>query len=204
MTETLPITEDQRDCLQEISNVAMGAAAEALAEFSKVFVEMSIPKVRYIKPSELPEALASLRGGDLISGVVQEYSVGSLQAYALTVITEPSFQDLSQQTGLPISTDEEAVDLLKQLSKTITDVCLPVLAEQFGISGVELVGEAKAAALHQPLSNMTLGEISQWQHVLTTEMNYHLEGHPFNCDLLLVTPDTSLQQLTPALDELLK
>lgn len=203
MTEALPITEDQRDCLQEVSNVAMGAAAEALAAFSKVFVEMSIPKIRYIKPAELPEALASLQGGDLISGVVQEYKVGSLQAYALTMITEPSFQDLSEQTGLPISNDDEAVALLVKLSETINDVGLPVFADQFGDVSVEFVGEPKVAALHQPLSGLTLGEISQWKNVLTTEMNYHLEGHPFNCDLLLVTPDSSVAQLAPALESLL-
>ena len=203
MSEPLPITEDQRDCLQEVSNVAMGAAGEALAAFSKVFVELSIPKIRYIQPDHLPEALASLQGGELISGVVQEYKIGSLQAYALTVITESSFQDLSEQTGLPISNDEESVELLNKLSKTINDVCLPVFAEQFGINAPEFVGEPKVAALHLPLAEMTLGEISQWQHVLTTEINYHLEGHPFNCDLLLVTPDSSIAQLGPALDSLL-
>lgn len=203
MTEPLPITEDQRDCLQEVSNVAMGAAAEALAAFSKVFVEMSIPKIRYIKPAELPEALASLQGGDLISGVVQEYKVGNLQAYVLTMITEPSFQDLSEQTGLPIGNDDEAIALLVKLSETINNVGLPVFADQFGDVSVEFVGEPKVAALHQPLSGLTLGEISQWENVLTTEMNYHLEGHPFNCDLLLVTPDSSLAQLAPALESLL-
>ncbi len=203
MTEPLPITEDQRDCLQEVSNVAMGAAAEALAAFSKVFVEMSVPKIRFIKPAELPEALASLQGGDLISGVVQEYKVGSVQAYALTMITEPSFQDLSEQTGLPISNDEEAIALLAKLSQTINNIGLPVFAEQFGAVSMELVGEPKVAALHQPLADLTLGEINQWSNVLTTEMNYHLEGHPFNCDLLLVTPDSSVAQLAPALDSLL-
>ncbi len=203
MSDILPITEDQRDCLQEISNVAMGAAAEALAAFSKVFVELSIPKVRYIRPDGLPEALSSLQGGDLISGVVQEYKIGSLQAYALTMITEPSFQDLSQQTGLPIGSDEDAISLLVRLSETINGICLPRLAEQFGGVEVEFVGKAKVAALHQSLSEVTLGEINQWPHVLTTEINYHLEGHPFNCDLLLVTPDSSLSQLAPALDSLL-
>ncbi len=203
MTEPLPITEDQRDCLQEVSNVAMGAAAEALAAFSKVFVEMSVPKIRFIKPAELPEALASLQGGDLISGVVQEYKVGSVQAYALTMITEPSFQDLSEQTGLPISNDEEAIALLAKLSQTINNIGLPVFAEQFGAVSMEFVGEPKVAALHQPLADLTLGEINQWSNVLTTEMNYHLEGHPFNCDLLLVTPDSSVAQLAPALDSLL-
>lgn len=203
MSDTLPITEDQRDCLQEVSNVAMGAAAEALAAFSKVFVELSIPQIRYIKPEALPEALASLQGGDLISGVVQEYKIGSLQAYALTMITEPSFQDLSQQTGLPMTSDDDAIALLTRLSETINDICLPGLAEQFGGVEVEFVGKAKVAALHQPLAEVTLGEINQWPHVLTTEINYHLEGHPFNCDLLLVTPDSSLSQLAPALDSLL-
>ncbi|MGH1371306.1 MAG: hypothetical protein ACRBBW_04665 [Cellvibrionaceae bacterium] len=203
MTDPLPITEDQRDCLQEVSNVAMGAAAEALASFSKVFVEMSVPQIRFIKPAELPKALASLQGGDLISGVVQEYKVGSLQAYVLTMITEPSFQDLSQQTGLPIGNDEEAIELLVKLSQTINGVGLPVFAQQFGLRDVEFVGKPKVAALHRPLAEVTLGEINQWDNVLTTEMNYHLEGHPFNCDLLLVTPDSSVAQLAPALDSLL-
>lgn len=203
MTEVLPISEDQRDCLQEISNVAMGAAAEALAGFSKVFVELSIPVIRYLKPADITDALVSLQGEELVSGVVQEYSVGDLKAYALTVITESSFQDLAEQTGLPISNEQEAVLLLMELSKTITGVCLPGLAEQLGLDTAMVVGDPAVVALHSPLSEFALGEISQWEYVLTTEINYHLEGHPFNCDLLLVTPDSSIAQLAPALEALL-
>ncbi len=48
MNQTPPkqYSEDQRDCLQEIVNVAMGQAGDSLARLLEVFVTLSVPKIQ--------------------------------------------------------------------------------------------------------------------------------------------------------------
>ena len=43
MPRTINLTEEQRDCLQEVTNVAMGQAGDNLARLLDTFVILSIP-----------------------------------------------------------------------------------------------------------------------------------------------------------------
>jgi len=212
VSQPLPFTEDQRDCLQEISNVAMGAAGEHLASFSKVFVELSIPVVRANKAEDLVDALVSLQGLETVSGVAQRFEVGpfsvgggetsTIVGCALVAITESSFRDLAQQREVCIESDADAQKLLMQLADTITHVCLPMLTEQLGVAA-PVMPTSEVASLHVPLAEFKVPQIDGWSGLTTVEINYHLEGHPFNCDLLLILPDSATASLCKALDALL-
>jgi len=202
MSLALPFTEDQRDCLQEISNVAMGAAGEKLAEFSNVFVELSIPVVRTIDLQDLVDALVSLQGVEAVSGVVQPFEFGAVSGCALVAITESSFRDLAQQRDVTIENDEGAQALLVQLAETITHTCLPMLAEQLDVEAPVLAA-AEVASLHVPLAEFNIPQVASWTRLNTVEINYHLEGHPFNCDLLLMLPDSASVALAAKLESLL-
>ena len=48
MNRTLALSEDQRDCLQEVVNVAMGQAGDSLARFLEVFIQLSVPRIQQI------------------------------------------------------------------------------------------------------------------------------------------------------------
>jgi len=200
-SNSLPFTEEHRDCLQEVCNVAMGAAGESLAYFAKVFVNLSIPKIRYINPQEIPGSLASLEGEHPVSGVMQPFQIGGEEAFALIVITDPSFSDLSSTAQHNLSSEDDAINLLIELSSTINHTCLPRLAEMME---TELqFNEPNIFALHVPLKDLRLHDIAGWDHVVSIEINYHFENHPFNCDLLLLLPDAMVEALKDALDSLL-
>ncbi len=203
MGKTLPISEDQRDCLQEVCNVALGAGGEALAQFANVFVQLPVPYIRYLQPESITEALASLRGDAPLSGVMQVYQLDGHSCYALTVLTEDSIIDLAALAGLSCADDKDTTALLYRLSDTLTDVCLPILATQLGFDQHGVTGPPSLIALHQPFDQFFPSEFQSTSAVLTAEMNYHLEGHPFNCDLVLAFPDASCKALCASLDRLL-
>ena len=52
------LTEDQRDALQEVANLAMGQAATRLARLLDSFIELSVPRVRVVAVSEAAQAVA--------------------------------------------------------------------------------------------------------------------------------------------------
>lgn len=202
MSELLPISEDQRDALQEICNVAMGVAGESLAEFSGVFVELPIPKVRYIEPQNVVDALAQLRGDDRVSGAMQSYATGELLSYSLVVITETGIDDLATQLSAPSATPEQRADILMRLNDTITQACIPVIQEQLDLPVMQ-TGNAQLIAQNVLLNEFTAPQLAQHQKLLSVEINYHLEGHPFNCDLLLLIADDAIDFLTSSIDSLL-
>lgn len=110
MSEPLPISEEQRDAMQEICNVAMGAAAESLALFSGVFVELPIPKIRFVKHEAVVEALAGLRGGGRVSAVMQSFAMGETENnQALVAITEMGLKDLAQQRDVALQSSDNGI-----------------------------------------------------------------------------------------------
>jgi hypothetical protein len=202
MSELLPISEDQRDAVQEVCNVAMGVAGEALAKLSGVFVEIPIPKIRYIKSQNVIEALAELRGNDRVSGVIQPYSFGSYEQFALLVITEAGLDDLAKQIGAPVDTNEQRIHILNRLCNTVTEACLPVIQEQLAVPQC-VVQDVELVAHNVLLTDLNVPQLASFETLLSIENNYHLEGHPFNCDLLLLIPDESIVPLTELIDPLL-
>lgn len=203
MSEPLPISEEIRDAMQEICNVAMGAAGESLALFSGVFVELPIPKIRFVKPQAVTEALAGLGGEDKISAVMQSFAMGETpNNQALVAITETGLNDLAQQRGVALESPDDAMALLKELATVIVDNCLPHIAEQLELDNLTQ-GELQTVAASQLLENVQIPEIVGGGHLLTAEINYHLEGHPFNCDLLLLMPEAGLERTIERLQRLL-
>lgn len=198
----LPFNEDQRDCLQEVTNVAMGAAGESLANFTQTFVHLSIPKIRYLNSGEMLEGLQCLEQEDGVSAVVQPFLANDQQGYALVVISEASFSDLAQFTGRWTDNEAVAQELLKDLAKTINETCLSYLGEMLEMTLQQQ--DAEVVALHVPFKDLALKQVDSWKHLVSVEINYHLEAHPFNCDLLLLLPDEALSSLIAVLNGLLE
>ena len=79
------LTEEQRDCLQEITNVAMGQAGDRLARLLDVFVVLSIPHVSVLNPTDISMTLHSLNhdsDDQRVHGVCQGFIGGGIAGEA--------------------------------------------------------------------------------------------------------------------------
>lgn len=201
MSLALPITEDQRDCLQEITNVAMGAAAESLASFTNTFIELPIPKIRYITAENLKESLETLEGFEKLSSISQLFSLSSLNCYALIVINDESIEDLGRFTSRSLENDEHIQALLTDLCNTINTTCFERLGEMLDNN---LATEVPVVhSLHMPLTAISIASLNKGEELMSVEINYHIENENFSCDLLLLFPESALQALLKMLDEYL-
>jgi hypothetical protein len=61
----------------------------------------------------------------------------------------------------------------------------------------------EVVTLHSPLHEFSFADILGWDSVVSAEINYHLENHPFNCDLLLLFPESGIEDMKMRLDALL-
>jgi len=201
MSLALPLNEDQRDCLQEITNVAMGAAAESLANFTDTFVNLPIPCIRCVNPESLIESLKQVEGYDRLSSVSQVFKFSGLNCYALIVVNDESINDLARCTGRCLDNEECVEQLLQDLCETINSTCFDRFGEM--IEKDLQIESPSINSMHVPLESIQMEAIENSHQLVTVEINYHIENNPFNCDLLLLFPENTLSDLTDVLDRLM-
>jgi len=196
---TAGLEEDHRDALQELCNVAMGSAGESLAAFTGAFVELSIPRIRFIEPRELTVSLTQLGAEEPTTALAQPFLFNDCECFALVVITENSVAELCNQKL--VETEAQCDQLLLDFCGSITEVCLDRLAEltDFNLDKSPVYSVAREV----PVEELVFNEILHWHHLWAVEINYHLEGHPFNCDLVLMLPDLLQESLIAELERLL-
>lgn len=199
------LTEDQRDCLQEITNVAMGQAGAHLARLLDVFVVLSIPHVSVLNPTDIAMALQSLDhdGKDnLVHGVCQGFIGGGIAGEAMLIFTGTDFDDLARLLKYDRVPDEQArYELLMDTANVLNGACLRGLAEQldthFSFGPPMLLGQ------HCNIADLLHNNNMKWKQALVVEINYAIENHKINCDLLLVIAEHSIHGLVEKLNYLL-
>jgi chemotaxis protein CheC len=201
MSLALPLSEDQRDCLQELTNVAMGAAAESLAKFTDTFVNLPIPCIRCVKATDLIDSLQQVEGYERLSSISQLFKFSGLNCYALIVINDESIDDLARFTGRSLENDEGIKQLLHDLCDTINSTCFDRLGEM--IDNPVETDYPIVNCLHVPLDSIQMDAIASSHRLVSVEINYHIENNPFNCDLLLLFPEDTLEELTHVLNRFL-
>jgi chemotaxis protein CheC len=203
MTRSL-LTEDQRDCLQEITNVAMGQAGDRLARLLDVFVILSIPHVSVLKPTDIVMALQALNreSEEPIFGVCQGFIGGGLAGEAMLIFNNTDFDDLARLLKYEPSEDIQARnELLMDTANVLNGACLKGLAEQldthFSFGPPMLLGQ------HCNITDLVQSNSMRWNEALVVEINYSIENHRINCDLLLVIAEQSLAGLIEKLNYML-
>lgn len=204
------ITEDQRDCLQEIVNVAMGQAGESLACLLEVFVQLGVPRISLVASEDITPQLKQMisADGNQVAAVRQAFfrNKGKLdiQGEALLVFSDNSIKDLGQLMAYEedSGTVNAEQELLLDVSNILNGACLTGIAEQlesdFGYSPPSLIGTQLTT--EQILSTDQLS----WDEALMIEVTYRLENYDFKCNLMFLMTGQSIRKLLLAIDEFLE
>lgn len=198
----LILNSDQRDCLQEVSNIAMGQAGDHLARLLDAFVILSIPHVEILSPADIAMALNSLQDSHSVSGVCQGFLGGGMAGEAMLIFNDASFADLAQLFNYEEEIDTQAEhELLMDAANVLTGACLKGLAEQldvdFSFGPPVLLGQ------HLCIEDLLSNTNKNWNHALVIEINYRIENFDINCDLLLILTEDSVARLFTKLEYLL-
>lgn len=202
MTRTINLTEEQRDCLQEVTNVAMGQAGDNLARLLDTFVILSIPHIAVMTPSDIAMALQSISSSDSVSGVCQGFIGGGIAGEAILLFNDTSFTDLAKLMNYEDVLDEQAErELLMDTTNVLFGACFKGISEQIDMAFS--FGPPMVLGQHQRLDTLFDPATAVWRQALVTEINYKLEGYNVNCDLLLIMTEDSIARLLLKLDYLI-
>lgn len=205
MSETL-LTEDQRDCLREVTNIAMGQAGDRLARLLDVFVQLSIPRVNVLGPTDIAMTLQSLHHQGETDrsafGVCQGFIGGGVAGEVMMLFNDTDFDDLARLLDYEPSQDQNThYELLMDTANVLNGACLKSLAEQldthFSIGPPLLLGE------HFDIAGLLQSDALSWHEALVVELNYTIEDHRINCDLLLVIAEDAIAGLIEKLNYLI-
>ena len=201
MSQSTVLREDQRDCLQEISNVAMGQAGDNLARLLDTFVILSIPHVAVLSPQEIAMAVQTVNTED-VSGVCQGFIGGGVAGEAMLLFNDTSFKDLATLMEYDFELNEAAErEVLVDATNVLVGALLRGLAEQLDIEFS--FGPPAILGQHQELDKLLASSSIRWDKALVIEVNYQIEGHNVQCDLLVVITERSLELLINKLDYLI-
>lgn len=193
MTDVV-LDEELRDCFQELSNVAVGRAANLLAQLLDNFVIMPIPVVNLLERAELSMALSAIHDAESVSAVCQGFTGSKIAGEALLIFNDASFTDMAELTQFDGEiTEQIELELLMDIANILIGACLKGLAEQIDVKFSQ--GQPYLLGQHINIEELMSNNGSSWTRLLTIELPYKLENRNVNCDLLLLFTEDSLAVL---------
>ena len=185
---------DVSDGCREITNVAMGRAANLLARLLGVFVVLPVPRVAMLEGGDLRMTLENIAARDTVAGVCQGFIGGGIAGEALLITHESGYSDLAELLRHEGPLDDSAkLELLVDTASILIGACLKGVADQLDISfsqGHPLVLDRQAK-----ISNLVQRNSANWTNILTIEMGIEIEDRDISCDLLLLFTGDSIASL---------
>lgn len=126
------LTEDQRDALQELMNVAMGQAADQLARLTDTFVVLSVPRIHSafsLSDAQVPEEL----GGCQVVDVTRQSFLGQMRGEAFVCFGCHGADQLADLMGYDEHDTQQREELMLDVTNILSGACINSLAQQFEI-----------------------------------------------------------------------
>ena len=190
---SLLLSELQRDALQELMNISMGQAANALARLIDAKITLSIPKIVVVGATEFQQMFLT----DQYWFTRQSF-VGSVKGEVLTLLARAGTETIGGllDYALPLD-DRSKEELLLELANILAGACLSGFSMQL--------------ALHAKLSMPTMfnaqlrqADSFRWSSTLLLEVEFQLEGTAFDSRIVICLEQQSVDVLVDKLNTLLE
>ena len=131
MSAVIPLEEEQRDALQELLNISMGQAANSLAQLIETKIDISIPKITSVTPTQL---YTLLFGSDDTFHTRQSF-LGDIQGEVMSVLSRSGLSEMAKlmEYSEPLS-KEDVEEIILELSNILAGACLAGLSSQLELT----------------------------------------------------------------------
>ena len=199
--ETLAeLTEDQRDALQELMNIAMGQAAERLALLTNTMVTLSVPFIHPLIREQNNLAIPEhLRRSFMI--VTRQSFLGELRGEVFVCFGSMGADERAELLGYKGSGLEQQHELMLDVTNILTGACISGLARQVA---TQVSYDAPSILVHREQEANALDELNLNEHLaMVLEIRFEVEAHQFSCDLLICITERTAGVVVRAIDRLL-
>ncbi|WP_328797992.1 response regulator [Marinobacterium alkalitolerans] len=180
-----------RDSYQELSNVAMGEAANLLAQLLDTFIELPVPRIQVVDACELNATLEQTFQANTLTTVCQGFIAPGISGEALLSLSARNADTLARLLSHEGQVTEQVErELVMDIANVLIGAFLNGLGCQLDLrftQGSPLI--LRKDNLQQP------GKSRARQKALSVDINYRIEGHEINCDLMMLFTEDSLSAL---------
>lgn len=182
----------QRDALQEVMNISMGQAANALAQLIDIQVTLSIPKIAITTPVGLDSFYQQASEHYF----ARQSFMGDLRGEVISMISHQGCAQLGENMAYEQPMDANSYDeLVLELSNILAGACLKGMVEQLS-TRLHL----SAPALFKPAQRQ---DHYSWQHALLLEISFSIEQVAFSSKVVICLDEHSIRDLQKRIDILL-
>ncbi|GAA6204171.1 MULTISPECIES: chemotaxis protein [Thalassotalea] len=203
------LNDDQQDCLQEIINVAMGQASDQLARYLDTFVYLKVPSIEQVSSQHLSDTLKS--EAQSVAVVSQGFfGYEGIRGEALLMYQPKDSDRLADLLGYEpdeLSVEEQIIDLSSILTTTFLNVFASQIDNQMSYSAPRLLFSSDAAnsnANQTSISDHIQHNSFNWDVALKVKITYQVTDYSFNCDMILLIPESAIINITSVIDRILE
>jgi len=195
--QSFDLTEDEKDVLQELMNVAYGNATAVVAEMLDAFASLSIPHIKVMHTDELLATFSELKSESYFFSS-QAFN-GEFRGESAFFINQDSANNLAKH--LELDNSEDLDDAILELTNVLTSTLTTKLSQEM---------DTEVSFSLPSLSKIPLGEISEtpaFQHysqviVIDTDLNF--QDQQIHGKIFILTKDESIQWLKTKLNSILE
>jgi len=191
------LSEDEKDVLQELMNVAYGNATAVVADMLDAFASLSIPKIRVVTTTELLSTFAQLKSESYFFAT-QSFS-GEFSGESAFFINQDSANNLAKH--LELENEEDLDDAILELTNVLTSSLTTKLSQEMDTE----VSFSLPSLLK--VSNTTIQEtvtFKQYSQVIVIDTDLNFQDQKIHGKIFILTKDESIQWLKTKLNSILE
>ncbi|MBV8666155.1 MAG: response regulator [Burkholderiaceae bacterium] len=197
-------TEDERDQLGEIVNIAMGKAGATLAEAFSGFVNLRVPEIRAVGAAAAHATRERLmREHERVSVLHQEF-FGELSGDIAVIYGPASYAALREVLGFDDRDGDgrrQREELLLELGNALSSTCILEISTLLNLrTGMRAPRILAFDAPCEEALRRLFGELQAWNgQTLLIDIIFHLESHDVPFELMIALPAACLNEVKRAL-----
>ncbi len=198
MGKNITFSEDERDCLQEITNIAYGSATAAISEILDAFATLKIPKIEIIKPSELKIYLKDSlnRIGEQL--ITTQLIDGNISGETLFVMDINSAKNLAREFE---GDDENLHDIVLEVSNILSSATLGKFSEELNS---EVSFSPPSIQKLESIDQLDNRYVENYQQIIIISTELDFEDQKISGELLILTKDDSIYWIQESINRILE
>jgi len=197
------LNEDEKDCLQELMNIAYGSATAAISEIVDAFATLSIPRIEIINSQELQKHLSNFLNKELSYYISSQQFNGKISGENLFLIDKESSTNIAYQFGLEKNeiNDNELSDIVLEITNILSSSTISQLSSDMDIPisfsppAIEVLNTAK---------DIDEDYTQKYQKVIIISTQLNFEEQNIKGELLILTTDKSIIAIKQAINDILE
>ena len=178
----------------------MGQASDQLARYLDTFVHLNVPNIEQVKSKQLFDNLSDEFNA---SAIVSQGFFGyeGIRGEALLMYKPQDSDRLADLLGYDaedLTFDEQIIDLSSILTTTFLNVFASQINNQMSYSAPRLLSNN-----HDSVSQHLNHQSFDWDFALKVRISYQVTDYSFNCDMILLIPESAIINIKDVLDRIL-